>query len=71
MLSKVARHGRRHLEPPSEPAGAGCLRPQALDVEFELGQMIAPTTGVFARVGTSFLDSTRDFGINVGLRRIF
>ena len=26
---------------------------------------------VFAGIGTSFLDSTRDFGIIVGLRRIF
>jgi hypothetical protein len=25
---------------------------------------VVPTTGVFARAGTSFLDSTRDFGIN-------
>jgi hypothetical protein len=32
---------------------------------------VVPTTGVFARAGTSFLDSTRDFGINLGLRRIF
>ena len=59
------------LEPPSQPVGAGCMRPQALDVEFELGQMLGPRTGVFARVGTSFLDSTRDFGVNLGFRHIF
>jgi hypothetical protein len=59
------------LEPPSQPVSPGCMRPQALDVELEPGQMIDPRTGVFARVGTSFLDSTRDFGINLGLRRIF
>ena len=48
-----------------------CMKPQALDLEFELGTMIAPTTGVWVRSGTSFLDSTREYGINVGLRQIF
>ncbi|WP_295447305.1 hypothetical protein [uncultured Thiodictyon sp.] len=40
-------------------------------MELELGQMICPGTGVFARVGTSFLDSTDDFGINLGFKCIF
>jgi hypothetical protein len=44
---------------------------ETLDVEAELGQMIGPTTGMWVRAGTSFLDSDREFGINLGLRNIF
>ncbi len=44
---------------------------ETLDAEAELGQMIGPATGVWVRAGTSFLESDRDFGINLGLRNIF
>lgn len=46
-------------------------RTETLDLEVELGQMVAPTTGVWIRAGTAFLDSDRDFGINLGMRNIF
>lgn len=44
---------------------------ETLDAEAEFGQMIGPATGMWVRAGTSFLDSDRDFGINLGLRNIF
>ena len=44
---------------------------ETLDAEAELGQMIGPATGIWVRAGTSFLDSDREFGINLGLRNIF
>lgn len=47
------------------------LEHETLDVEGEFGKMIGPATGIFLHGGTSFLDSTREWGINVGLRQIF
>lgn len=47
------------------------LEDEAFDAEVELGTMIAPRTGIWARAGTSFLDSPRDYGINLGVRQIF
>lgn len=46
-------------------------RPTTLDTEVEIGQMIGRSTGVWIRGGTSFLDSTRDVGVNLGIRQIF
>jgi hypothetical protein len=41
-----------------------------LDVELEAGTMLGPSTAVWVRGGTSFLDSNRDFGVTVGFRLI-
>lgn len=50
---------------------SGCDRLETLDTEIELGQMMSRSTGVWIRAGTSFLDSSRDFGLNIGIRNIF
>ncbi|OYX98367.1 MAG: hypothetical protein B7Y80_15130 [Hyphomicrobium sp. 32-62-53] len=47
------------------------LRPATLDTEVELGQMIGRSTAIWLRGGTSFLDSTRELGVNVGIRQLF
>lgn len=44
---------------------------ESLDTEAEAGRMLDASTGLFGRVGTSFLDNTREYGINLGIRRIF
>ena len=44
---------------------------ESLDTEAETGRMLSPTTAIFGRVGTSFLDNTREYGINLGFRVIF
>lgn len=41
-----------------------------LDLEIELGQMVAPDTGVWTRIGTSALDSDREASILFGVRFI-
>lgn len=43
---------------------------EQLDVEVEYGWMVGRSTGVWARVGTSFLDSDREVGVLVGVRFI-
>lgn len=43
---------------------------EQLDADIEFGRMIGPATGVWARVGTSFLDSDRDVGLLLGVRFI-
>lgn len=45
--------------------------PETLDLEFEYGSMISRSTALSGRVGTSFLDSNRDFGFSINIRRIF
>jgi hypothetical protein len=42
-----------------------------LDLEFEGGKMLAPDLGAWVRLGTSGMDSTRRWGVLVGLRRIW
>lgn len=43
---------------------------ELLDVELEYGRMIGPSTGVWARVGTSALDSDREAMVLFGVRFI-
>jgi len=45
--------------------------PEVVDTEVEIGQMLGRSTGVWVRGGTSFLDTSREFGINLGIRQIF
>lgn len=45
--------------------------PQTLDFEIEYGSMISSSTALSGRIGTSFLDSNRDFGFSINIRRIF
>lgn len=42
-----------------------------LDLEVEYGSMISKSVAVSGRVGTSFLDSSRDFGLSLNVRKIF
>jgi len=42
-----------------------------LDFEGEAGTMIRPSTGIFVRVGTSFLDSNKEFVVLLGIRKIW
>jgi hypothetical protein len=46
-------------------------QPEVVDTELEIGQMLGRSTGVWVRGGTSFLDTSREFGINLGIRQIF
>lgn len=46
-------------------------RPEVVDTEVEIGQMLGRSTGVWVRGGTSFLDTSREFGVNLGIRQIF
>jgi hypothetical protein len=46
-------------------------RPEVVDTELEIGQMLGRSTGVWVRGGPSFLDTSREFGINLGIRQIF
>lgn len=41
-----------------------------LDLDVEYGQMINPATGIWVRIGTSFLDSDRSAGVLLGVRFI-
>lgn len=43
---------------------------ELLDIELEYGRMIGPSTGVWARVGTSALDSDREAMVLFGVRFI-
>lgn len=43
---------------------------EQIDAEIELGRMVGPTTGVWARIGTSFLDSDREASLLLGVRFI-
>ena len=42
-----------------------------LDLEVEYGSMISKSVAISGRVGTSFLDSSRDFGLSLNVRKIF
>lgn len=44
---------------------------ESLDTEIEAGRMLNASTAIFGRAGTSFLDNTREYGINLGFRVIF
>jgi len=41
-----------------------------VDLDIELGKMVAPGTGIWTRIGTSFADSDRDASILFGVRFI-
>lgn len=43
---------------------------ELLDLEVEYGRMVGPSTGVWARIGTSMLDSDRDSMLLLGVRFI-
>lgn len=60
MLADV-KYARAHVD----------QREETLDLEFEYGAMIAKSLALSGRIGTSFLDSTRDFGMGVNLRKIW
>lgn len=44
---------------------------ETVDLEFEYGRMLTDSIGISGRIGTSFLDSTRDFGLSINLRKLF
>lgn len=44
---------------------------QSLDLEAEVGRMVSSSTAIFGRGGTSSLDNTREYGLNLGFRVIF
>lgn len=44
---------------------------ETLDFEVELGTMLSSSVALSGRLGTSFLDSTRDVGFSVNLRKIW
>jgi hypothetical protein len=46
-------------------------KPEVLDLEVEYGSMLSKSVGLSGRIGTSFLDSNRDFGLSLNLRKIF
>ena len=45
--------------------------PETLDLEIEYGSMLSKSVALSGRVGTSFLDSSRDFGMSLNVRKIF
>lgn len=44
---------------------------ETLDLEVEYGSMISKSIALSGRIGTSFLDSSREFGASLNLRKIF
>lgn len=44
---------------------------ETLDLEFEGGAMLSPSVGAWLRVGTSSLDSPRQWGVLFGLRQVW
>lgn len=44
---------------------------ETLDLEVEYGSMLSKSVALSGRVGTSFLDSNRDFGLSLNVRKIF
>jgi hypothetical protein len=47
------------------------LEAETLDLEGEYGTMLSRSVALSGRVGTSFLDSQRQFGLSLNLRKIF
>jgi hypothetical protein len=47
------------------------LETNVFDLEAEAGQMLNHSIAISGRVGTSFLDSTREFGMSINLRYLF
>lgn len=47
------------------------LKAETIDLEVEYGSMLSRSIALSGRVGTSFLDSKRQFGLSLNLRKIF
>lgn len=47
------------------------LEAETIDLEIEYGSMLSRSIALSGRVGTSFLDSERQFGLSLNLRKIF
>ena len=47
------------------------LKAETVDLEVEYGSMLSRSIALSGRVGTSFLDSERQFGLSLNLRKIF
>jgi hypothetical protein len=71
LVAKVTPKGQWFLADAKYTKSWKERKNQVLDLEGEVGTMIGPSTGIFVRTGTSYLDGNKEFVVLVGLRKIW